>query len=183
MKKTKTYWLFGLSLFFGASMHAQEKIQDLNAVLNQSGGNAILSTSTSASNQQQANSTKQLRKTFFDAHGVIAVVNRETAVKWDRVDKPVQDLVLKSVSEIPKLKQAYKDQFYLIRTIKVDYSDNIDSVAELAADMPNLQNILITSYQEMPQNINDKLAGFLAKLKQSQVHPVNVYYYQESQPQ
>ena len=81
------------------------------------------------------------------------------------------------------LKANYKDQIYLIRTIRITYSNNMDPVAELAADMPNLQNILITSYQAMPQDINEKLANFISILQQKQINPVNVYYYQEAQPQ
>ena len=183
MKKFKVQLFFGLCLFFGASLHAQQKIQDLNALLNQSGGKTNFSKSTLKNNQEQSNNPELLKETFFDAHGVIAVVNGKDAVKWDRVDKPVQDMDLKSVSEIPTLKAAYPDQIYLIRTIRITYSNNMDPVAELAADMPNLQNILITSYQAMPQDINEKLANFISILQQKQINPVNVYYYQEAQPQ
>lgn len=183
MKILKVHLFFTLSLFFGASLHAQQKIQNLNALLDQSGGKTNFTTSTLKNNQEQSNDSKLLTKTFFDAHGVIAVVNGKDVVKWERVDKPVQDMDLKSVSEIPMLKAAYKDQIYLIRTIRITYSNNMDPVAELAADMPNLQNILITSYKEMPQDVNEKLANFLSILQQRQINPVNVYYYQEAQPQ
>ena len=59
----------------------------------------------------------------------------------------------------------------------------MDLVAKLAGDMPNLQNILITSYKEMPDDIDEKLAYFLSILQRIQINPVNVYYYQEAQPQ
>ena len=183
MNKLKVHLFFGLCLFFGASLHAQQKIQDLNALLDQSGGKTNFSKSTLKNNQEQSNNPELLKETFFDAHGMIAVVNGKDAVKWDRVDKPVQDMDLKSVSEIETLKAAYPDQIYLIRTIRMTYSNNMDLVAKLAADMPNLQNILITSYKEMPEDIDEQFANFLSKLQRSQINPVNVYYYQEAQPQ
>lgn len=183
MNKLKVHLFFGLCLFFGESLHAQQKIQDLNALLDQSGGKTNFSKSTLKNNQEQSNNPELLKETFFDAHGMIAVVNGKDAVKWDRVDKPVQDMDLKSVSEIPTLKAAYPDQIYLIRTIRITYSNNMDPVAELATDMPNLQNILITSYKEMPEDIDEQFANFLSKLQRSQINPVNVYYYQEAQPQ
>lgn len=183
MKKLKVHLFFGLSLFFGASLHAQEKIQDLNALLDQSGGKTNFSKSTLKNNQEKSSNPELLKETFFDAHGIIAVVNGKDAVKWDRVDKPVQDMDLKSVSEIQTLKAAYPDQIYLIRTIRMTYSNNMDLVAKLAGDMPNLQNILITSYKEMPDDIDEKLAYFLSILQRIQINPVNVYYYQEAKPQ
>ena len=183
MKKLKLHLFFGLSLFLGASLHAQQKIQDLNALLDQSGRKTNFSKSTLKNNPEQSTNPELLKEIFFDAHGVIAVVNGKDAVKWNRVDKPVQDMDLKSVSEIPMLKANYKDQIYLIRTIRITYSNNMDPVAELAADMPNLQNILITSYKEMPKDIDETLAYFLSILQQSQINPVNVYYYQEAEPQ
>ncbi len=183
MKKLKVHLFFGLSLFFGASLHAQEKIQDLNALLDQSGGKINFSKSTLKNNQEKSSNTELLKETFFDAHGIIAVVNGKDAVKWDRVDKPVQDMDLKSVLEIATLKAAYPDQIYLIRTIRITYNSNMDLAAELAADMPNLQNILITSYKAMPGDIDEKLARFLSILQRNQINPVNVYYYQEAEPQ
>ena len=119
MNKLKVHLFFGLCLFFGASLHAQQKIQDLNALLDQSGGKTNFSKSTLKNNQEQSNNPELLKETFFDAHGMIAVVNGKDAVKWERVDKPVQDMDLKSVSEIPTLKAAYPDQIYLIRTIRM----------------------------------------------------------------
>ena len=73
-------------------MHAQEKIQDLNALLNQSGGKTTVSKSTLKNNQEKSNDDELLKEIFFDAHGMIAVVNGRDAVKWERVDKPVQDM-------------------------------------------------------------------------------------------
>lgn len=183
MKKLKVHLFFVLSLFFGASLHAQKKIQDLNSLLNPSGGKTNFSKSALKNNPEQSTNPELLKETFFDAHGMIAVVNGKDAVKWDRVDKPVQDMDLKSVLEIPTLKAAYPGQIYLIRTIRITYSDYMDGVAELAADMPNLENILITSYKEMREDIDEHLETFLSKLKQSQINPVNVYYYQEAEPQ
>lgn len=183
MKKFKVHLFFGLCLFFGASLHAQQKIQDLNALLDQSGGKTNFSKSTLKNNQEQSKNSELLKEIFFDSHGMIAVVNGKDAVKWDRVDKPVQDMNLKSVSEIPTLKAAYPDQINLIHTIRIAFSNNMDPVAELAADMPNLQNILITSYKEMPEDVDEILAYFLSRLQQSQINPVNLYYYQEAQPQ
>ena len=183
MKKLKLHLFFGLSLFFSASLHAQQIIQDLNALLDQSGGKTNFSKSTLKNNQEKFNNSELLKETFFDAHGIIAVVNGRDAVKWDRVDKPVQDMDLKSVSEIQTLKAAYPEQISLIRTIRITYSNNMDLVAQLAADMPNLQNILITSYKEMPEDIDEKFAYFLSILQHSQINPVNVYYYQEAKPQ
>lgn len=183
MKKLKLYLFLGLSLFFGASLNAQQKIQDLNALLGESGGKTNFTKSTLKKNQEKSTNPELLKEIFFDAHGMIAVSNGKDPIKWDRVDKPVQDMDLQSVSEIPTLKAAYNDQIYLIRTIRITYSNNMDPVAQLAADMPNLQNILITSNKEMPEDIDQKLADFLSVLQQKQINPVNVYYYQEAEQQ
>ena len=171
MKKLKVYLLFSLIIFSGVSLQAQVKVKDLNAIL--TSGSAIPGVK---------DNPEQLKKAFFDAHGQITVVDGK-AVLWDRADKPVENMILNSVSEIQILKSAFADKIFLIRTIRVKLGQDMSSVAALANEMPNLQNILLVSEKPMPQNIDQGLSDFLNGLAQNQINPVSVYYYQESQPQ
>lgn len=182
MKNNKFFLFFGFTLFLCLSLQAQESIQNLNALLGQA-----RNTPSQSLRQTSSPSIELLKKDFFEARGIMSVVNSTEAVKWERADKPLEVFQVKSMSEINVLRNSYEELFPEIQTIilelgETELSDNINDLALLTSDMPNLRNILITSQAAIPNRIDQYLSSFINTLNTNQSSLVNVYYYQAPQP-